>query len=518
MDASRAGHAPRCCADFGCCMLDRGRLRVRPLAGRWPGTHAATDAAKPQGWRPAAVVRIYPCKFEYVAVMIHVMRGAGEPLGSSAPRSCPGLGQTSRTCLPAIRMPLRNLPSCSARSPIRQGLGSRFEHDRNGNTRLRLGVSARAGNCASVTSKRTVASVPGELLDLACGLGGELAAPGPFARLGERRRKTDAAVSDGILVRPPPPQWQESFGRKPPWRSDVLILALRFGKQQLRSRKRGVRARQRGLNGNGRPWACGGAGDKACAPGRARACCCCRLAAMHRPRSRRPLQPSGSRPRPRPGRAARSPLPGARGRDRRSRLVGRGRTTRGGRDRRRDHRRRARTRFSLISPAAPLPDFHARRPLPGDHRHARREFPPAQGVGPAGPRRDPGVPLWPVRGRQIAHRHRHQRVRCASSRARLPAGRRSGGDAESTSISTPTDARPSCTHPPTAPRPSSPDATEAANKAKADAKPVIVDRCGPWRRRSRRGQRTTCSKRTSCWRWPGICAPRWPPRAATTCR
>ena len=49
-----------------------------------------------------------------------------------------------------------------------------------------------------VETNHRVAAEAGSLV-LTCGPGGEHMAPGPFARLGERRRMTDTAVSDRIF-------------------------------------------------------------------------------------------------------------------------------------------------------------------------------------------------------------------------------------------------------------------------------------------------------------------------------
>ena len=138
----------------------------------------------------------------------------------------------------------------------------------------------------------------------------------------------------------------------------------------------------------------------------------------------------------------------------------------------------ARTRFSLVlSGSRALPVLPAGRPLPGDPRHSRRELPPAQGGGPAGTRPDPGLPLRPVRARQVAHRHRHQGAGARGG------GRDRRGRVPVTRINldlTPTDRASFLAKlPPPAPRPKETRGHEAedhgrAAAPKAHAKPVIV--------------------------------------------
>ena len=132
--------------------------------------------------------------------------------------------------------------------------------------------------------------------------------------------------------------------------------------------------------------------------------------ATPRPRSGRPPRPSGRRRRSRSRKASRRPWP----------LPGPPRpaapgwsaevSDRGiGRDRGRNRRGRgADTLFARLFRHRALPVLPAGRPLPGNRRHPGRELPPAQGGGPAGTRPDPGLPLRPVRTRQVAHRHRYQ--------------------------------------------------------------------------------------------------------------
>ena len=85
------------------------------------------------------------------------------------------------------------------------------------------------------------------LISLRCGPGGEHDAPGLFARLGGRRRKTDAAVSDRIS-RPSSFLWQESFVGSPTNLCVRLDLAIDSANKWLRSCRGGaVRGDERGL-------------------------------------------------------------------------------------------------------------------------------------------------------------------------------------------------------------------------------------------------------------------------------
>ena len=97
----------------------------------------------------------------------------------------------------------------------------------------------------------------------------------------------------------------------------------------------------------------------------------------------------------------------------------------------------ARTRFSLVlSAAVPYQYFTLADPYRLIIDMPDVNFQPAQGLGPAGARADPGLPLRPVRAGQVAHRHRHQAAgaRRAGGRWRAGPGARRRA---STSISLP---------------------------------------------------------------------------------
>ena len=100
------------------------------MAGRWPGTHAATAAAKLQGWRPAQGCSHLSLQIEYVAVMIHLMRGAGEPLGSLSSSFMPGARANLAACL-APHAARSKSPQCCVHDPRAvRGPGPRFENER----------------------------------------------------------------------------------------------------------------------------------------------------------------------------------------------------------------------------------------------------------------------------------------------------------------------------------------------------------------------------------------------------
>src|SRR5438105_1533551 len=78
------------------------RLWGRPDAERWRGVNAATAAGRLRGCRTAPGRSHFSLEVECVAVMIHLMRGAGEHgKCSKLLVSCPGCGQTLRTSLAA---------------------------------------------------------------------------------------------------------------------------------------------------------------------------------------------------------------------------------------------------------------------------------------------------------------------------------------------------------------------------------------------------------------------------------
>ena len=172
------------------------------MAGRWPDTHAATVAAELRGWTPAPGRSHLSLHIENIAVMIHLMRGAGEPGMCPSSCSCPGLGQTLRPDFGGGRMPFEailQLVAVRARPLAVPCRKPRLGDERNHKIHPPCRSAQRAVDCASFTLKAVASRQAGPLV-LACGPGGELTAPGPFARLGERRRKTDTAVSDLNLL------------------------------------------------------------------------------------------------------------------------------------------------------------------------------------------------------------------------------------------------------------------------------------------------------------------------------
>jgi len=62
---------------------------VRPLANRLTGAHASTVAAMLRSWSPAPGRSHSSLHIAYVAVMIHLMRGAGERLDCPSPSLLP---------------------------------------------------------------------------------------------------------------------------------------------------------------------------------------------------------------------------------------------------------------------------------------------------------------------------------------------------------------------------------------------------------------------------------------------
>ena len=138
------------------------------------------------------------------------------------------------------------------------------------------------------------------------------------------------------------------------------------------------------------------------------------------------------------------------------------------------HRRRA---AHALFPAPVRGDclsaLHPRRALPPDHRHARRRVPPAQGGRTARAGADPGLSLRPVRGRQVAHRHRHDRTGTHRAGHHRQAVRHQGGDPQYRSGPDGCGELRRATRRPHRVRPRA-DAPEAANKARPGAKPIIV--------------------------------------------
>jgi hypothetical protein len=131
--------------------------------------------------------------------MIHWMRGAGERLGCPSSLLLPGLranfaddlaASACRLKLFSPVLPAGFTGTFAPGSPASTMLEARSL------TGLRLGAAGRQLRFVHVEA---AASAPGEHLILACGPGGERVAPGPFACLGERRRKTPTAVSDGLF-------------------------------------------------------------------------------------------------------------------------------------------------------------------------------------------------------------------------------------------------------------------------------------------------------------------------------
>ena len=179
------------------------RLWGRPDAERWRGVNAATAAGRLRGCRTAPGRSHFSLEVECVAVMIHLMRGAGEHRDAHSSSSharvagkpCGPLGAAS-----AYRIESDG-PMASGPRPagLICALSFKLRTKRNSKVPCSLGSSG-AEDRASFTSRRTAASTPSEpLFSLLARRAASDFAPGPFARLRGRRRKTDTTVSDRIF-------------------------------------------------------------------------------------------------------------------------------------------------------------------------------------------------------------------------------------------------------------------------------------------------------------------------------
>ena len=162
MGEPRAGRAP-VVAPIWVVKIGPWRLRVHPGAGRWRGADAATGAVRLLGCMSAPGRSHLSLQIEYVAVMVHLMRGAGEH------NECSGSSFDARVagkpCGPLWRRPhtAPNVcPQVAGQSPRDRASCCRLE--RNNNPPLPCNSRGGAGDRTSFISKRTVASAPSEPL------------------------------------------------------------------------------------------------------------------------------------------------------------------------------------------------------------------------------------------------------------------------------------------------------------------------------------------------------------------
>src|SRR5436190_2829819 len=174
------------------------RLWGRPDAERWRGVNAATAAGRLRGCRTAPGRSHFSLEVECVAVMIHLMRGAGEHRDAHSSSSHARVA--GKPCGPLWRRPhtaaSARLKSWAEAQPaeIRASVLSEITiRPCLAAIAARHGIALRSYR--NEPSHRRQASP----FFLGCGSGGELRAPGQFACLSGRRRKTDTAVSDRIF-------------------------------------------------------------------------------------------------------------------------------------------------------------------------------------------------------------------------------------------------------------------------------------------------------------------------------
>jgi hypothetical protein len=193
-------------------------VRVRPLANRLPGADALTAAAMLRSWRPAPGRSHSSLHIAYVAVMIHLIRGAGErlecPSSSLLPRSRANFADDLPDDLPASACrlkPLSPVLSAGFAGTFAPGSPASTMLEPKSLTALRLGAAGRQLRFVHVETSRRI---------------GAGRAPYPCVRSGRRahgsgpfRTPWRAPPEDGYggkrwtLLGRRPPLWQDRFGR-----------------------------------------------------------------------------------------------------------------------------------------------------------------------------------------------------------------------------------------------------------------------------------------------------------------